>query len=51
VTTNDAHAAMAILLDEIGSSGRGELPIPDREQLADWLRLLNRVAGSDGVND
>ena len=43
--------ALAELLDEIGASARGELPIPDREQLANWLRLLNVVAGSDGEND
>lgn len=36
--------ALAILLDEIGSSARGELALPDREQLADWLGLLNRIA-------
>lgn len=42
---------MAMLLDEVGASARGELPQPHREQLADWLRLLNTVAGSAGVND
>lgn len=40
--------ALAELLDEIGASARGELPIPDR---GDWLRLLNVVAGSDSKND
>ena len=46
-----SSAALAILLDEIGASARGELPLPDRRQLAEWLALLNRVGGSDGVND
>ena len=43
--------ALAVLLDEIGSCARGEMPLPDQEQLADWLGLLNAVAGSDGEND
>jgi hypothetical protein len=42
--------APAGLLDEIGASARGELPIPDQAQLSDWLRLPNVVAGSDGSN-
>lgn len=42
---------MIELLDEVGACARGELPPPDHEQLVDWLRLLNVLAGSDGVND
>jgi hypothetical protein len=43
--------AMAELLDEVGACARGELPPPDQDQLEDWLRLLNIVAGSDAEND
>jgi hypothetical protein len=39
-------SALALLLDEVGASARGELPPPDHEQLGDWLRLLNKIAGS-----
>ena len=51
VTESDKSVALAILLDEIGASARGELPLPDRGQLAEWLVLLNRVGGSDRAND
>jgi hypothetical protein len=47
----ERELALAVLLDEVGASARGELPLPDHDQLADWLRLLNTVAGSDGAND
>jgi hypothetical protein len=48
---SDRDPALAILRDEVGACARGELPLPDREQLAEWLGLLNRVAGSDRPND
>ncbi len=46
-----ARLAMAELLDEIGATARGEMPLPDRKQLGEWLVLLNRVTGSDAPND
>lgn len=48
---SDRGGAMAVLLDEMGATVRGELPAPSTKELADWLRLLNRVAGSDAAND
>jgi hypothetical protein len=47
----DGPLALAVLLDEIGACARGELALPDRDQLADWLRLLNEFAGSAGENN
>lgn len=43
--------ALAVLLDEVGACARGEMPVPQPELLAGWLRLLNRVAGSANQND
>lgn len=37
--------ALALLLDEIGASARGELPPPDGETLRSWLALVRQVAG------
>jgi len=51
MTEPDKSVALAILLDEIGACARGELPLPDRGQLAEWLVLLNRLGGSDRAND
>ena len=36
----ERDAVLATLLDKVGACARGELPLPDREQLADWLVLL-----------
>jgi hypothetical protein len=48
---SDRGAAAADLLDAIGSAVRQEVPMPDREELAHWLKLLNRLLGSDAGND
>lgn len=36
--------ALAFLLDELAASAQGEMPLPDRDELADWLRLVQTVA-------
>ena len=48
---NESVAALAVLIDEVGACARGELPLPEKEQLRDWLVLLNKVARSGGSND
>lgn len=37
--------ASAILLDEIGSSARGETKLPGSEGLGEWLKFLLLIAG------
>ncbi len=51
MTHGDPRSALIILLDEVGSAARGESPLPDQEQLREWLQLVNVVAGSDSEND
>lgn len=41
---SEPGGALAILLDEIGASARGELALPDHETLRSWLVLLCKVA-------
>jgi hypothetical protein len=48
---SDDGSTLAILLDKVGAGASGELSSPDRQQLAEWLRLLIRVAGSDDPNE
>lgn len=43
--------AMAMLLDEVGSTARGELPLPDREMVRSWLDLVVQVAGLRAMPD
>lgn len=50
-TEMEPRHPMAELLDEVGSCARGEMPLPDRDRLANWLYLLNVVDGSDAAND
>lgn len=40
----DRDAALAVLLDEVGASARGEAPLPDEDQLREWLGMLNLIA-------
>jgi hypothetical protein len=35
--------ALAILLDEPVASAKGEMPLPNRDELADWLRLVQTI--------
>ena len=43
--TSERGSALAVLLDEIGASARGELSAPDRSTLQSWLALACKVAG------
>jgi hypothetical protein len=44
-------SAAVDLLDQIGSSARGEAPLPGRGELSLWLTLLDRLLGSGAEND
>jgi len=49
--SNEARRALAVLLDEVGACARGELPLPERDQLWGWLVLLKWAGTSDARND
>ena len=43
--TTEQGGALALLIDELGASARGELPPPTKQTLNDWFGMLRTAVG------